>query len=159
MHRTSLTAFVHRISQGRQLRYADLCRLKRDVLPAGLQSRTDAERLLAMDRVLDRADRAWAQALGLFLADLVLTREGAAHLHLDDAQWLGSQLALCRPSTAAAVRKVVLQRATTIEPGVHALLKPGSAALGRKQRMDASSPACEQDGLCLVWPAPQPSHL
>ena len=56
MHTTSLRAFVSHARQAGRIRFGDVRRLQRDVLPARLTTREEAETLIALDRSIIRAD-------------------------------------------------------------------------------------------------------
>jgi hypothetical protein len=52
----SLRDFEGKVRLRNRITYGDVQRLKRDVLPEGIESREDAELLLDLDRGIDRID-------------------------------------------------------------------------------------------------------
>jgi hypothetical protein len=140
MH-TSLESVVARVCQSRHLRYADLCRLKRD-LPNGLKIRAEAEALLSMDYALERADRSWPDYLSGLIADLCLV-SGSRQLEFEAAEWLKTQLSTCRPATARHVSRTILREARDLDPNLRAALN-GRSAQRAKRPAQRSTP--------LRWP-------
>src|SRR5579863_4359381 len=59
----NLQSFVAAVRANGQVRYGDVRRLQRDILPNGIFSREEAGLLIALNAGLVRADRAWAQWL------------------------------------------------------------------------------------------------
>src|SRR3712207_557501 len=62
MDTAPLTLFARKISASNRLLFADLRRLRRDVLPAGITRREEAEVLLDLDHI-ERLDEEWAAYL------------------------------------------------------------------------------------------------
>ena len=143
MH-TSLESVVARVCQSRHLRYADLCRLKRDFLPNGVTSRAEAQALLSMDSALKRADRSWPDYLSGLIADLCLV-SGSRQLEIETAEWLRTQLSTCRPATARHVSRTILREARDLHPNLRAALN-GRSAQRAKRPAQRSTP--------LRWPPP-----
>ena len=63
MSGTSLRDFVSRTMEPKRIRFGDLRRLQRDILPARITTREQAEVLIAPDSCVDRADREWRRYL------------------------------------------------------------------------------------------------
>jgi hypothetical protein len=103
MSHTPLGRFVDKILASRRLLFADLRRLERDVLPGGPASREEAETLLALDRALARADRAWTPYLAAAIAGFA----GRAAAAEEDTAWLGAALGEARPASAAAIARAL----------------------------------------------------
>ena len=59
MSSTSLCAFVSKVRANNRLRFGDLRRLQRDVLPTGLSTREEAEILLDLDQSITKVDDGW----------------------------------------------------------------------------------------------------
>jgi hypothetical protein len=55
----SLRDFDAKVRLRSRITYGDVQRLKRDVLPDGIESREEAELLLNLDRDIDRTDGSW----------------------------------------------------------------------------------------------------
>ena len=57
----TLRDFVTKAVETNRIRFADLRRLQRDILPYRITSRDEAELLLALDAAIQRADRDWRE--------------------------------------------------------------------------------------------------
>ena len=71
-----LSAFVATILRAKRIRFGDVRRLSRDVLPRGIGDRATAETLLALDRAIDRSDPAWIVYLAGAIRDFAATDSG-----------------------------------------------------------------------------------
>jgi hypothetical protein len=93
-----LTLFARKVSTSGRLLFADLRRLRRDILPNGIATREEAEILLSLDQVR-RLDEAWSPYLiEAVSAFVVLSSE------LEDrGAWLAQALKAAQPKTAAAI--------------------------------------------------------
>ena len=63
MHNSKLQDFVTITVLHNRITFGDVRRLQRDYLPHGVTSRADAEVLLRLDGMIERADRAWTDWL------------------------------------------------------------------------------------------------
>src|SRR5918993_5742665 len=63
MSGTSLRDFVSRAVEHKRIRFGDLRRLQRDILPARITGLEQAEVLIALDSFVDKADREWRRHL------------------------------------------------------------------------------------------------
>ena len=68
----SLRQFVDHALESRRIRFGDLQRLRRDILPGRIASQEDAEMLLALDRSIRTADRDWGDYLVATVRDFVI---------------------------------------------------------------------------------------
>ena len=59
----SLREFVSKALENERILFGDIRRLQRDILPACITSRDEVEALLALDRLVERADRDWREYL------------------------------------------------------------------------------------------------
>jgi hypothetical protein len=110
MGNTSLDTFIAKVRASRRLGFGDLRRLQRDVLPNGLSDRSQAEALIALDGVLEKADDGWrrylADALRKFVvAEAALHGAGEAEL----GEWLLETLAPLPPKFAASIMREMAQ--------------------------------------------------
>lgn len=86
----NLHDFVGAVSANRQIRYGDVRRLQRDILPSGIVSRDEAEILVALNAQLDRANRAWAQWLVVAVTEFVANQDEGGHsIEQAAGEWLG----------------------------------------------------------------------
>src|SRR5215218_8500223 len=118
---TSLRDFVCRALENRRISFGDLRRLQRDILPARITAREEAEVLLALDQTLDKADRGWREYLIRAVGDFVVWgSEPAGHIDGDKAQWLMSALMCTSPKTARAVTQELVQQAPVFDDDLRA---------------------------------------
>ena len=68
----SLRQFVDHAMENRRIRFGDLQRLRRDILPGRIASREDAEMLIGLDRSIRTADRDWGDYLVATMRDFVI---------------------------------------------------------------------------------------
>lgn len=109
-----LSAFVATILRAKRIRFGDVRRLSRDVLPRGIADRATAEALLALDRAIDRTDPAWIDYLAGSICDFATASGG-------EAAWLPAAVGP-RPTKAsrAIERELALARGIVLqvdEPG------------------------------------------
>ena len=85
----SLRDFVSRARSAGRIRFADMRRLQRDVLPARLTTCEEAEALIALDGELQRADPDWRDYLVLIVRDFVVWgMEPVGSVDRTKAEWL-----------------------------------------------------------------------
>jgi len=89
MNSPSLREFVSRARSAGRIRFADMRRLQRDVLPARLTTCEQAEALIALDRELQSADPYWRDYLVLMVRDFVVWgMEPVGSVDRTKAEWL-----------------------------------------------------------------------
>jgi hypothetical protein len=69
---TRLARRANATSRGERIRFGDLRRLKRDILPARITTQEEAEVLIALDAVVEKADREWRSYLIGTVRDFVV---------------------------------------------------------------------------------------
>src|SRR5215208_6291265 len=69
---STLRDFASVAFQSKRIRFGDLRRLKRDILPARITTREEAEVLIALDAVVEKADREWRSYLIGTVRDFVV---------------------------------------------------------------------------------------
>jgi hypothetical protein len=101
----NLGAFVATVLRAKRIRFGDVRRLARVILPRGIADRGTAEALLALDRAIERSDPAWIDYLAGAMSDFVVAGAGKE----DD--WLAATIGE-RPTKAgrAIEREVTLGR-------------------------------------------------
>src|SRR3954449_1055622 len=72
MSSSTLRDFASAAVQSKRIRFGDLRRLKRDILPARITTREEAEVLIALDSVVEKADREWRSYLIGTVRDFVV---------------------------------------------------------------------------------------
>src|SRR4051812_37491170 len=101
---TTLHEFVSKALEANRIRFGDLRRLQRDILPYRIATRHEAEMLLALDAKVERADRDWVEYLVPAVAQFVVWGlEPAGRIDQEKAEWLIDALARARPKIASAV--------------------------------------------------------
>src|SRR5262245_50761254 len=75
MHNSKLQDFVTVTVLHNRITFGDVRRLQRDYLPHGLASREDAEVLIRLDGMIERADRAWTDWLVAAVFDFAVFSE------------------------------------------------------------------------------------
>src|SRR5215210_673962 len=63
MINSSFQTFANKVQEAGCIRFGDVKRLQRDILPDGISSRQEAELLLSLEQTVDRADRAFGDWL------------------------------------------------------------------------------------------------
>jgi hypothetical protein len=103
MSGTSLRDFVSRAVEHKRIRFGDLRRLQRDILPARITTREQAEVLIALDSFVDKADREWRRYLIATVRDFVIWGSPpAGRIDIDKAAWLVAALRTGSRKTAGA---------------------------------------------------------
>jgi hypothetical protein len=134
----NLQAFATAVRANGQIRYGDVRRLQRDILPGGIFSREEAGLLIALNARLVRADRAWAQWLIAAVAAFVAKEQEGGHPIKDAAgAWLGQ---LGAPASTRFGRGMARKIRRAVEP-----LPDGRA-------MDAETPSSDTTPRCQRTP-------
>ena len=85
----SLREFIAHTEEDRRIRFGDLKRLQRDILPARITTREEAEMLIGLDRTIERADRDWSAYLIRTVKDFVVWgMNPSGSVDRDKAEWL-----------------------------------------------------------------------
>lgn len=86
----TLQDFVAAVSAQGQIRYGDVRRLQRDILPFGILLREEAELLIALNAKVFRGDKAWAQWLVAAVAEFVVNADGSEQaVKKATGEWIG----------------------------------------------------------------------
>ena len=135
MSTTSLHHFVDRVLAEDRILFADIKRLQRDILPAPITSREDAEILLFLDSAVHRTDRAWAAYLIVTIRDFaVWGLDPAGSLDRGKAEWIMAALACAAPpKTARVILREILQEARRIDPDAFLELGQAHRSAGRTE--------------------------
>jgi hypothetical protein len=102
MDTAPLILFARKVSASNRLLFADLRRLRRDILPDGITSREEVEVLLGLDH-LERLDEEWPAYLAEAVAAFVIAASEPSGLDPATTAWLVAVLTTAQPRTAAAV--------------------------------------------------------
>ncbi len=123
MDSTSLQDFISHAREARRIRFGDLRRLQRDILPARLTTREDAELLIALDAAVQRTDPDWSDYLVGTVRDFVvwgLPPYGA--VDRDKAEWLVDALSSSGGTkTARTIAREVVREAREVDEALLAL--------------------------------------
>jgi hypothetical protein len=110
----NLQDFVSTVSAKGQIRYGDVRRLQRDILPNGIFLREEVELLIALNAKLLRGDKAWAQWLVAAVAAFVANGEVSEHpIKEATGEWIGRLIAA---STTRFGRSIAHKLRRTLEP-------------------------------------------
>src|SRR3954447_2921159 len=116
---TILHEFVSKALEANRIRFGDLRRLQRDILPYRITTPDEAEILLQLDAAVETADRGWGQYLVPAVAQfLVWGMEPAGRIDQAKAEWLLQALASARPKITSAVIRCVVIEAPCIDETV-----------------------------------------
>ncbi len=127
-----LHAFIGKVRESRRLLYGDLQRLQRDVLPNGPETRAEAEALIGLEGVLERADAGWPGYLAGVLTTFALsTANPRGSIDRPTAEWLVSALAGLPSRKAVAIARQVAHEAQHTDEVLLAFIGKGSKAKGK----------------------------
>ena len=113
-----LREFASKALEAKRIRFADLRRLQRDVLPCRITNRVEAEVLLALDGTVDRADRDWTDYVVPAVVEFAIWGlEPVGRIDQDKAAWLAAAASTARPKSAAAIMREVRRHAPQIDEG------------------------------------------
>lgn len=117
MSPTSLHQFVARVLADERILFGDLKRLQRDILPARVTTREEAEILLFLDSAVRRADREWTIYLTATVRDFaVWGLQPAGCVDRDKAEWISAALSWADPTrTARVILREIVQEARTVD--------------------------------------------
>jgi hypothetical protein len=116
MSGTSLRDFVSRAVEHKRIRFGDLRRLQRDILPARITTREQAEVLIALDSFVDKADREWRRYLIATVRDFAIWGSPpAGRINIDKAAWLVSGLRTSSRKSAAAITREIIREAPEVD--------------------------------------------
>ena len=122
---TTLRDFVLNAVEMNRIRFADLRRLQRDILPYRITTREEVEMLLSLDATIERADRDWRQYLVPAVAQFaVWGLEPVGRIDQAKADWLLEAVALAPPKTGSAIIRHVGIEAPSIHDTVTLRSKP-----------------------------------
>ena len=112
---TTLRDFVLNAVEMNRIRFADLRRLQRDILPYRITTRQEVEMLLSLDATVERADRDWRQYLIPAVAQYVVWGlEPVGRIDQAKADWLLEAVALAPFKTGSAIIRHVVIEAPSI---------------------------------------------
>src|SRR5215203_3163894 len=122
---TTLRDFVLNAVEMNCIRYADLRRLQRDILPVRITTTEEAEMLLSLDATVERADRDWREYLVPAVAQFVVWgMEPVGRIDQGKADWLLEAVALAPSKTGSAIIRHVVIEAPSIDDTVTLRPKP-----------------------------------
>src|SRR5262249_15239328 len=102
MDNSKLQDFVTITVLHNRITFGDVRRLQRDYLPHGIASRADAEMLIRLDGMIERADRAWTEWLVAAVFDFAVFSERSVDaVASGTCEWLMDLLAALDVSTKA----------------------------------------------------------
>jgi hypothetical protein len=114
MIRWSLESFIHTAMGRGEITRADVHALRRDVLPNGIETRDEADLLIALDRALPEKDESWRVFMIQTVVDFVVwSSRPTGRVDRETAEWLIASLGCgTGPSdTAAAIAFEIVREA------------------------------------------------
>jgi hypothetical protein len=136
MSNTSLSDFAGRLRAKNRITFADVQRLRRDVLPDGITSREDTELLISLDCDVSRSNAEWERWLVAMVVDFVVwTERPTGVVHEETAVWLAATLngeGAGTTETGRLIAREVVQEAEAFEN--EALTALASTFATRKSR-------------------------
>jgi hypothetical protein len=126
MIKSQLRDYIERVVDAKGICAEDVKDLQRNVLRDGLTSRSEAEALLALDRLLP-AHASWSDALLALMVDfLVWGSRPTGQVTAEDASWLTAALDVGTPTdTALRIAYAVVEEAEQIDEGLLAFILRG----------------------------------
>jgi hypothetical protein len=114
----SLSDFAGKVRAKNRITFGDVQRLRRDVLPDGIESREQAELLLELDRSIARIERSWEACLVALFVDFVVWAERPTGI-VDEAtaEWVSTVLGAPEGATRTArlIAREIADEATGFE--------------------------------------------
>jgi hypothetical protein len=93
MIRWSLESFIHGTMARGEIARANVHALRRDVLPCGIETRDEADVLIALDRALHDKDESWNAFLRETIVDFVVwSSRPTGRVDRETAEWLIASL-------------------------------------------------------------------
>src|SRR5829696_2783212 len=122
MINSSLQTFANKVQEAGCIRFGDVKRLQRDILPDGISSREEVELLLSLEQTVGRADRAFGDWLVAMVVDFVVWgMRPAGTVDAETAAWLTPFLVGQRTRT---MRRLARELAAEADYGFTALPSP-----------------------------------
>ena len=145
MNSPSLRQFVDHALESRRLRFGDLQRLRRDVLPGRIASRDDAEMLLGLYRSIRTADRDWGDYLVAAVRDFVVWgMEPIGAVNGEKAAWLFAAVSDGGPTrNGRAIFREVTREARLIDDDAALALAGGTKCQARNSEEEPAPAAGE----------------
>jgi len=121
----TLRDFILNAVEANRVRYADLRRLQRDILPVRITSTQEAEMLLSLDGTIERADRDWREYLVPAVAQFVVWgMDPVGRIDQAKADWLLEALPLASAKVGSAIIRHVVIEVPCIDDTVSLRPKP-----------------------------------
>ena len=125
---STLRDFASAAVQSKRIRFGDLRRLKRDILPARITTREEVEVLIALDAVVEKADREWRSYLIATVRDFVVWGLiPVGQVDRTKAEWLATVLSSgVARKTARTLAREIAREAYQVDEAL-LLFAPGHA--------------------------------
>jgi hypothetical protein len=135
-----LREFVRRALDEKRIRFGELRRLQRNILPAGITSREEAEVLIALDHTIATSNKQWTDYLTSAIRQFVVQRSGKPkQVDHETAEWLVQVLSDSGSSkTAVRIVNEIVCEAETVDPVLLALAHGGTGKGRRSSRQNAT---------------------
>ncbi len=105
MIRWALESFINNAMGRGEISRADIHALRRDILPNGLETRDEADLLIALDRALYEKDESWSAFMVQAIVDFVVwSSRPTGRVDRETAEWLIASLGCGSGPSDLAVR-------------------------------------------------------
>ena len=149
MDTAPLSLFAQKVSASNRLLFADLRRLRRDVLPNGITTREEAEVLVGLDHI-SRVDATWPAYLAEAMAAFILSVAEPPDLDPMSTAWLVTVLSAPEPRTAAAIVRTLEREGYQLSEDLAAFTRRAGRALpvprSGRRRLDCPIDGCSLPG-------------
>ena len=131
-----LPDFARKVRAKNRITFGDVQRLRRDVLPDGIESREQAELLLDLDRSIPRIERSWEVCLVALFVDFVVWAERPTGIvDKATAEWVSTVLGAPEEATRTArlIAREIAEEAAGFEDDGLSVFGTSSAKTGQSE--------------------------
>ncbi len=128
MFTAELRTFINTVISNRQITAEDVRHLKSCILEDGIDSRLEADALLALDRISD-ADASWAEFLTAVMVDYVVWgARPTGRVPAETASWLVTAFTCGEPTgNAVRIAQAIAAEAQEVDPELLFLARRGTS--------------------------------
>ena len=137
MRSTLLRDFVAQAREANRIRFGDVRRLRRDILPARIATREEAELLIDLDRSVSTVDRGWSDYLVMTVRDFTIWgTPPIGVVDRDKAEWIIAALSNGGVTkNGRAIARGVAAAAPHVADALKAFARQPKATMARRNDM------------------------
>ena len=142
MIRATLETFITTVADEGEITLADVRCLHRDILPDGIESRDEADLLIALDRAVGRTHSTWNAFVIQAVVDFVVwTSRPTGYVDHETATWLVASLTAGRGPTpvAEAIAFEIVREAERTDPALLAFVMRAAGGRVAVSRTDLAA--------------------